>query len=390
MNSFLGHFGTFSSNERTIKDRLYNLRYKLFLGTFKPSGYIYRDTDNLHQYFFSYLASYIIPKYFRLRTPCQIIYKSCLLPVISYEDLELVDEYNNVSLLKRKRIIRLFEESAEQGRPLSYSDIAYLTFTTKNTVSKWINDVTNTGFTLQPNKYSGLPSRKTHIAEQYIKGILLKKYSSETYKTNLENDYTTVAEATWFLCEFLISCLVHLYNNPAAKDFLNKMSINDHQFNQFMELYLQYKDVIDSKYNNDYFKAAAKSQDTIEIIALTIQAADSRLGAAEEITQRINKYIDYYKNNRSDLEELSIGLYLKDCAINKHQVYHSSDILKLVSLKIYDTALAKGFKGISNKELIAHTITSLKHQAEAQGVHITESDISFIMGISRDTVQRYV
>lgn len=388
MKNIFGHYDRSLSDIGSIKDRYYNLRYKLFLECFKPAGYIYRETNSIENYFLIHIVEYIIPKYLNIRTPNQVLYKGTVVSLISYQDIELLDEYNSISLLKRKKIIRIFEETRQQGKPLSYKNIAYLTFSTTNTVSKWINDSVNCGFTMQPNKQPDLLSRRTHIVEMYIEGVILRKYSANTIRINFENDCTVFSEVMWFLCEFLLNCLANLKNNSIAVTILNKLSIEEYQRKQYQNLYFQYKKEVDKRFN-DYFESACYADNDIQLLSSTINTVESRLGTVDEISDLINEYIRFYENSIFNLDDNSISLYLKDYSISKHHVYHSADMLKLVNLKIYDSTLSNNYRGVSNKDLVTSTIISLKSQSKKHKVYLTENDISFILGTSRDTIQKH-
>lgn len=150
-------------------------------------------------FFFMYLCSCIIPKYLNKKTPSQILYKDTVVTMLGYDDIEFILKHKKLSLLKRKRIIRFMEEANEQGKSLSYKDIASLSFSTKNTVSKWINDTQFCGYSVPITKDLSIPSRKTHIVNLFIDDKVLNKdrdedeYEDEldTLEINYLNDYAT-------------------------------------------------------------------------------------------------------------------------------------------------------------------------------------------------------
>lgn len=379
-----------SYNNFRIHERFNNLAFKMFLSTFKPNGYFHTYTNSPKDFFLSYLGAYIIPKYLDIRTPAQIVFNNTLITTLGYQDLEMIDAFKSIALVKRKRIIRALEESYDQRSPLAYKEIAFLTFSTTNTVYKWINDTQVCGYSVTPGKNNNVPTRKSDIVRLYIEDKLLSRFAGkeDTLLANYADHYAPLSEIIWFFAEFLLACTVYIHKNNTAEEILSRLKVSVQQYEQFINIYQDYRHIIDSKYES-FFIQSFTLDNPISLIALAIISAADFIGTCDDIEDVINGLISFYRLYTPINEPMSVLLNLKDASVHKQQIYYSEVILKPVKLKLYNEGIYNNFNGASNKELIQQTVLSLKRQAQEAETHITENDIAFIMGISRDLVQKY-
>lgn len=376
-------------NKVTFWHRYNSLQFKLFLGNLNSDNY---DRESLKYFFFMYLCSYIIPKYLNIKTPSQILYKNTFVTLLRYEDIEFMLNPKSLNLLKRKRIIRFMEEANEQGKRLSYKDIALLSYSTKTTVSKWINDTRLLLELSSPiTKNSSIYLRKTAIVKLFIEDKLLSKYEledkQETNKKNYGALYVTNSEIYWYFSEFLLVCLNYINGNIIVADICSRLRINDKQYKQYVGLYNINKDFINKKYD-DYLINAMKIIDPIELISYTIENV-GELGTKEEINAVICNGITYLKNSTNITDDYSVQMSLKGNQVNKHCNNKKEDIYKIVELKIYSDNAIANYDGIRNSEFIRETISMLKKCAEDNDTNITAIDLSFVLGVSRDFIQKF-
>ena len=378
-----------STNNRSMETRFRSIQYKMFLtdGVFK--NHVNLSSDHSKDHFWRYLLSYVLPKYANFKTPSQILFKNTSVTIVDYLDPEILNTYKSIAMVKRKRIIRIIEEANEQDSSLSYKDIAYLTFSTINTVSKWVNDTKLCDYAISVSQASSLLTRKTMVVNLFIEEILLKMYDDisrmKTLRINHENTYSVLSERFWFFCEFLLSCLLEVSSNSAVDMLLRKMCISSIQLQQFIDLYHCHKEILQKKYNT-YFDIASCISDPIELMSLTINTVVSSLGSSEDLYKKITDCISLYQQYKLTTQEGCILFYLRDKAVSKHK-QHSLEKLKPIRLKIFDPSFVSTYNGIKNKDFIQQTVLSLQNQAEEGKVHISENDISFLLGISRDYVQ---
>jgi hypothetical protein len=335
---------------------------------------------NPNDWFIRYVLTEIIPRLINWITPTQINYKGVILTPFSYADLEVLHEYGEMSMVRRRRIVTTYESALHQGKTLSYRDIAYLHFSTKNTVAKWITDAGLCGYSLSPSD-NDIPSRRTAVLKQYLDAECFQGKITDKVRFNYQDQYTFPSERRWFFCEMLICQLHHTYNTSAAENILQALYISEFQYNEYLALYEQYANKLALLYN-DFFRKSTQLTDPIRLLASVITTCMPGLGEVTAIFETFDQYIKNVINETFKHRDMTTPLFL----FRAEESSVKQDLIP-IDFQMYSTERFKSFDGIQIKNHICNTVLSLEKQAAEANCSLSEIDLSFMLGISRDQIQ---
>lgn len=382
----LNSIDLFESND--LNDRLWNLKYKMSYPIFKPrANYMASfEANTLNKtYFWGYILSRVIPKCIGTRTPAQVIYKNIKVTTYTFDDLEFLDTFSSFALLKIKRIIRFAEEAWVQNKKFSYRELAFLTCATTNSVFRWVKDCKDTGFNPIPYAKASLPSRKTYIMEDLLtKNILLKPANPSSIINLCWITYSTWSEIQWMLLEMMVCILAIIFKNKASKVLIEKLSIPNMQQLEYTDLYKKHQDIVDAYFKN-FFNQCLITVSPLEIICKAIAFLHPSYGDFKKISKKIGKSITDYESNHNavHLDDDTILFRLKSKSLKKHKTIEQN-AMKVIPLNLFNDNNFKTFKGSSNKELIQKRVKSLLKQAKLNNCHISQTDICFLLSLSRE------
>lgn len=358
----------------------YNIMHDhMYLTMFPSLSWQVKAGINPNDWFIRYVLTEIIPRLINWFTPTQIKYKGVILTPFSYADLEVLYEYGKMSMVRRRRILTAYESALHQGKSLSYRDIAYLHFTTKNTVAKWITDAGLCGYSLSPSD-NDIPSRRTVVLKQYLDAECFQGKITDKVRFNYQDQYTFPSERRWFFCEMLICQLHHTYRTSASENIIQALYINESQYYEYLALYKQYASKLDLLYNN-FFRKSVQLADPINLIASVITTCMLGLGDVAAKFEAFDQHIKNVTNDTFKHGDMTTLLFL-------FMAEKSSDSNRTpTNFQMYTTERFKSFDGVQIKNHICNTVLSLEKQAAEANCSLSEIDLSFMLGISRDQIQ---
>lgn len=359
----------------------YNIMHDhMYLTMFPSLSWQVKAGINPNDWFIRYVFTEIIPRLINWFTPTQIKYKGVILTPFSYADLEVLYEYGEMSMVRRRRIVTTYESALQQGKPLSYRDIAYLHFSTKNTVAKWIIDAGFCGYSINPAD-NATPSRRAAVLNQYLDADCFHGEITDKVQLNYQDQYTFPSERRWFFCEMLICRLYQFHKSSAAENVIQALYINESQYNEYLILYEQDASKLDLLYN-DFFRKSAQLADPIHLLAAVITACMPDLGVASALVETFAQYIKYFTNETFKHGDMNTPLFL----LSTEESSVKSNRMPIY-FQMYPTERFKLFDGIRIKQHICNTVHSLNQQAAYAHCSLSEIDLSFMLGISRDQIQ---
>ncbi len=372
-------YGANSTYER------YNIMHDhMYLTMFPSLSWQVKAGINPNDWFIRYVLTEIIPRLINWFTPTQIKYKGVILTPFSYADLEMLCEYGEMSMVRRRRIVTTYESALQQGKPLSYRDIAYLHFTTKNTVAKWITDTGLCGYSLSPSD-NDIPSRRSVVLKQYLDADCFQEKITDTVQRNYQNQYTFPSERLWFFCEMLICKLHNTYMTSAAKDIITALCINESQYADYIKLFENYAHKLNPLYN-DFFHESFQHTVPIRLLASVATACcPAPIGTAAMI-KIFEQYKEVIDRNIFGNEDMSTSLFRYPKATNLEDSTGEAT-RSPINLHLYSSDRFRLFDGVRIKNHISNTVQSLRQQAAESCCILSEIDLSFMLGISRDQIQ---
>jgi hypothetical protein len=366
--------------QTSLTDRLNNLKYKIYYPAFKLAPYSRRSNE----YFWGYVQTQMIPKLMGIRSPAQILFRGANITLYSIDDLEFLDRYSSLPVLKIKRILRFAEEIWGQGELGTYRELAYLSLGTKASISRWAKDCATRGFCAIPwANRTGLPTRKSYIAERIIIGELLNKQRTSSVYSMCWDTYSTWSEIIGITIELMLCTLAIHFNNKGAKALIDKL-IPNKQYAEYIILCDLHKNLI-IEYFKNFFEISIATSSPLEILCKAIAFMDPGNSGFKKVAKRISKGINFHKklSRTFNLNNNTVIFKLKDNSFKKHRIL-IPEALKFVSIEIINMCALNEYKGTGNRDIIRERVKCLQEQAQTQGCHITQEDICFLASISRE------